>query len=126
MITKKRFRKTVSRTHKIFWRNSSCFVCPVSKPGNFCLVSLEKAWLSSVQLEAVRKKAKRKVKKNGVFFPVVSPFMVLTKKPSEMRMGKGKGKAKSCAAVVVFGSIIAKASHKFPLISRLALKETSS
>lgn len=57
----------------------------------FGLVSLEPARLTAGQIAAAELAIKRKIKKEGTLYTRVFPHMPVTKKPLEVRMGKGKG-----------------------------------
>lgn len=58
---------------------------------NLGLVSLEPARLTAGQIAAAELAIKRKIKKEGTLYTRVFPHMPVTKKPLEVRMGKGKG-----------------------------------
>lgn len=61
------------------------------KFGVIGLKSLESGILTSRQIEAARQAIMRKIKRKGKLWIRVFPSLPVTKKPSEMRMGKGKG-----------------------------------
>ena len=77
--------------------------------GSFGLKSLETAWISSRQLEAARVAVTRYMKREGQIWIRVFPDKPITKKPAEVRMGKGKGNPEYWVAVVKPGTIMFEA-----------------
>ncbi|NNC85236.1 MAG: 50S ribosomal protein L16 [Bacteroidia bacterium] len=77
--------------------------------GSFGLKSLETTWLTSRQIEAARIAVTRYMKREGQIWIRVFPDKPLTKKPAEVRMGKGKGSPELWVAVVKPGKIIFEA-----------------
>ena len=59
--------------------------------GNYALVALEPFWLTNRQIEAARVAITRHMKRRGKVWIRVFPYKPYTKKPLEVRMGKGKG-----------------------------------
>src|SRR2546422_4348878 len=74
--------------------------------GDFGLQTLERAWLTSRELEAARVALTRAIKRGGRVWMRVFPDKPLTKKPAETRMGKGKGGPEGWTAVVRPGRIL--------------------
>ncbi len=74
--------------------------------GTFALKALEPAWLSAQQIEATRITISRAMKREGKFWIRIFPDKPITKKPAEVRMGKGKGAPEYWAAVVHPGRIL--------------------
>jgi len=74
--------------------------------GNFGLQAIEPAWISSRQIEASRVAISRSVKKGGKIWIRIFPDRPYTKKPTEVRMGKGKGPTEYYVAVVKPGRIL--------------------
>jgi large subunit ribosomal protein L16 len=74
--------------------------------GDLGLQSLEPAWINGRQLEAARKAIVRETKRKGKVWLKVFPDKPYTKKPAEVRMGKGKGEVDTYVAVVKPGRII--------------------
>src|SRR5579872_3972990 len=77
--------------------------------GSFGLKSIEESFLSSKQLEAARVALNRHMKREGQVWIRVFPDKPMTKKPAEVRMGKGKGAPEYWVAVVRPGRIIFEA-----------------
>ena len=59
--------------------------------GSFGIKSLEAGWITSRQIEAARIAVTRKMKREGQVWIRIFPDKPVTKKPAEVRMGKGKG-----------------------------------
>lgn len=74
--------------------------------GTIGLKSLESGFISARQLEAARQAIVRKIKKKGKLWIKVYPNLPITKKPTEVRMGKGKGNVSHWAAKIKGGSIL--------------------
>ncbi|HBH25061.1 MAG TPA: 50S ribosomal protein L16 [Cytophagales bacterium] len=74
--------------------------------GSFALKALEPGWITSRQLEAARVAVTREMKREGQVWIRVFPDKPITKKPAEVRMGKGKGAPEYWVAVVKPGTII--------------------
>ena len=71
-------------------RGSACNQPRLSR-GRFALISLCNVRLNASQMEAVRRVCTKKLKKKGKLWTLVSPSLSVSKKPLEVRMGKGKG-----------------------------------
>jgi large subunit ribosomal protein L16 len=74
--------------------------------GEFGLVALEGAWISSRQIEASRIAMTRFMKRAGQVWVKIFPHLAKTKKPMEVRMGSGKGAPEDWVAVVKEGLIL--------------------
>lgn len=74
--------------------------------GSFALKSLEECWLNARQIEAARVALNRYMKREGQVWIRVFPDKPVTRKPAEVRMGKGKGAPEFWAAVVKPGRIL--------------------
>ena len=74
--------------------------------GEFGLKALENGWLKNTQIEAVRVILARQLHKGGKLWIRVFPHKSITKKPAEVRMGKGKGELDHWVAVVKRGRIL--------------------
>ncbi|MFC2187168.1 50S ribosomal protein L16 [Peijinzhouia sedimentorum] len=78
--------------------------------GNFGIKSLEPAWITSRQIEAARIAVTRAMKREGKVWIRIFPDKPITKKPAEVRMGKGKGAPEYWVAVIKPGTIIFESS----------------
>ena len=74
--------------------------------GNFGIKSLEPGWITSRQIEAARIAMTRAMKREGQVWIRIFPDKPITKKPAEVRMGKGKGAPEYFVAVVLPGRIM--------------------
>ena len=105
--------------------------------GEFGLVALEPAWITSNQIEAARIAMTRYTKRGGQVWIKIFPDKPITEKPAETRMGSGKGSPEYWVAVVKPGRILFEikgvpeetareamrlAMHKLPIKCRFATK----
>lgn len=74
--------------------------------GSFALKALEPIWLTNRQIEAARQALTRSMKREGNVWIRIFPDKPITRKPQEVRMGKGKGNPEFWAAVVEPGRIL--------------------
>ena len=74
--------------------------------GNFGIKSLEPGWITSRQIEAARIAMTRAMKREGQVWIRIFPDKPITKKPAEVRMGKGKGAPEYWVAPVQPGRIL--------------------
>jgi large subunit ribosomal protein L16 len=101
---KTKYRKTQKgRMKGNDWRGSTLAF------GTYGLKCLEQAWVTDKQLEAARVALTRHMKREGQVWIRVFPDKPLTKKPLEVRMGKGKGNPEGWVAVVKPGRILFEA-----------------
>ncbi len=74
--------------------------------GEFGLQALEPGWITSRQIEAVRRTVVRHMRRRGKYWIRIFPDKPVTAKPAETRMGKGKGSVDHWVAVVKPGRMI--------------------
>ena len=74
--------------------------------GSYALKALDQHWLTDRQIEAARQALTREMKREGNVWIRVFPDKPITRKPLEVRMGKGKGNLEFWAAVVKPGRIL--------------------
>ena len=74
--------------------------------GTFGIKSLEPGWITSRQIEAARIAMTRAMKREGQVWIRIFPDKPVTKKPAEVRMGKGKGAPEYWVATVRPGTIL--------------------
>jgi large subunit ribosomal protein L16 len=77
--------------------------------GSFALKSLDTAWITDRQIEAARVALTRHMKREGNVWIRIFPDKSVTKKPAEVRMGKGKGNPELWVATVSPGRILFEA-----------------
>ena len=106
--------------------------------GDYGLQALQPGFITSRQLEAARVAISRQVKKVGKLYIRIFPDKPITKKPAEVRMGKGKGGNEGFVAVVKPGRVMfelegvdlelakkafANAHHKLPVKTQIVSRE---
>jgi len=106
--------------------------------GDYGLVAMEPAWIRSNQIEAVRITMSRYFRRGGKIYIRVFPDKPITKKPQEVRMGKGKGAVEYWVAVVKPGRVLFEvanvteeqakeafrlAGHKLPIKVKMVKRE---
>ena len=74
--------------------------------GEFGLISLETKWITARQIEAARVAMTRHIKRGGKVWIRIFPDIPWTKKPAEVRMGKGKGGVEKWVAAVKPGTVM--------------------
>ena len=74
--------------------------------GDFGLVALEPAWITSNQIEAARIAMTRYIRRGGQVWIKIFPDKPITEKPAETRMGSGKGSPEYWVAVVKPGRVL--------------------
>lgn len=74
--------------------------------GEFGLQTLDRAWITNIQIEAARVALTRHMKRKGKLWIRVFPDKSVTSRPPETRMGKGKGAPEHWVAVVRPGNIL--------------------
>jgi large subunit ribosomal protein L16 len=77
--------------------------------GSFGIKALEETWITGRQIEAARQAVTRYMKREGQIWIRIFPDKPLTKKPAEVRMGKGKGAPELFVARVSPGRILFEA-----------------
>ena len=77
--------------------------------GSFGIKTLEEAWITGRQIEAARVAVTRHMQRQGQIWIRIFPDKPITKKPAEVRMGKGKGAPEAFVAPVTPGRIIIEA-----------------
>ena len=108
--------------------------------GQYGLVALEPAWITSNQIEAARIAMTRYIRRGGNVWINIFPDKPITEKPAETRMGSGKGSPEYWVAVVKPGRVmfemdgvaedVAKeamrlASHKLPIKCKFITKSAA-
>jgi large subunit ribosomal protein L16 len=74
--------------------------------GSFGIKTLENAWITGRQIEAARQAITRHMKREGQLWIRIFPDKPITKKPAEVRMGKGKGAPEGFVAPITPGRIM--------------------
>ena len=90
--------------------------------GSFGIKGLENAWITGRQIEAARQAVTRHMKREGQIWIRIFPDKPITKKPAEVRMGKGKGAPEGFVAPITPGRIIIEAEGVPFEVAREALR----
>lgn len=105
--------------------------------GTFGIKSLEQTWITGRQIEAARVAVTRHMQRQGQIWIRIFPDKPITKKPAEVRMGKGKGSPEAFVAPVTPGRIIIEvegvpfeiakealrlAAQKLPVITKFVVR----
>ena len=106
--------------------------------GDYGLMALEPAWITSNQIEAARVAMTRFTRRSGQVWIKIFPDKPITEKPAETRMGSGKGSPEYWVAVVKPGRVmfelagvseevaraaLTRAAHKLPIKCKFVKKE---
>jgi large subunit ribosomal protein L16 len=106
--------------------------------GDYGLVAMEPAWIKSNQIEACRITMSRYFRRGGKIYIRIFPDKPVTKKPQEVRMGKGKGAVEYWVSVVKPGRVLFEvanvteaqakeafrlAGHKLPIKVKMVARE---
>ena len=109
--------------------------------GQFGLVALEPAWITSQQIEAARIAMTRYIRRGGQVWIKIFPDKPITEKPAETRMGSGKGYPEYWVAVVKPGRVMFEmdgvseevareamrlAGHKLPIKTKFVVRENEA
>ena len=109
--------------------------------GQYGLVALEPAWITSAQIEAARIAMTRYIRRGGNVWIKVFPDKPITEKPAETRMGSGKGSPEYWVAVVKPGRVMFEmdgvseevareamrlAGHKLPIKTKFVVRENEA
>ena len=105
--------------------------------GSFGIKALESAWITGRQIEAARQAITRHMKREGQLWIRIFPAKPITKKPAEVRMGKGKGAPEGFVYPITPGRVIFElegvpfevakealrlGSQKFPITTRFVIR----
>lgn len=90
--------------------------------GEFAIQATSCGYITNRQIEAARIAMTRKIKRGGNVWIKIFPDKALTKKPAEVRMGKGKGSPDSWVAVIKPGRVLFEIEHVDAELSKQALK----
>ena len=90
--------------------------------GEFAIQATTCGYITNRQIEAARIAMTRKIKRGGNVWIKIFPDKSLTRKPAEVRMGKGKGSPDKWVAVIKPGRVLFEISHEDVELSKSALK----
>ena len=94
--------------------------------GEYGLMALEPAWITSNQIEAARIAMTRYIKRSGQVWIKIFPDKPITEKPAETRMGSGKGSPEYWVAVVKPGRVMCEIAGIDEATAREALRLAST
>ena len=90
--------------------------------GSFGIKALEEKWITGRQIEAARQAVTRYMKREGQIWIRIFPDKPITKKPAEVRMGKGKGAPEGFVAPVTPGRMLIEAEGVSFAVAKEALR----
>ena len=90
--------------------------------GDYGLVALEPAWITSNQIEAARVAMTRYIKRGGKVWINIFPDKPVTQKPAETRMGSGKGNPERWVAVVKPARVLYELEGVEPGLAKEAMR----
>ncbi len=90
--------------------------------GEFGLQTLDRAWITNIQIEAARVAMTRNMKRKGKLWIRIFPDKSVTARPPETRMGKGKGNPEHWVAVVRPGNVLFELDGVSETIARESLR----
>jgi len=90
--------------------------------GEYAIVAMEPAWITSRQIEAARIAMTRHIKRGGKVWIRIFPDKSYTKKPLETRMGKGKAAVEGWVAVVKPGRVMFEMSGPAEAVAKEAMR----
>ena len=90
--------------------------------GSYALQTLERAWITNVQIEAARVALTRNMKRKGKLWIRIFPDKSVTARPPETRMGKGKGQPEHWVATVRPGNILFELDGVTESVARESLR----
>jgi len=94
--------------------------------GSFGLKALAPARVRSNQIEAARKVLSRSIGKTGRLWIRIFPDMPYTKKPAEVKLGKGKGDLEGYVAPVLAGRVLFEVDGTTEAVAREALRKAGT
>jgi len=90
--------------------------------GSFGIKAMQETWITQKQIEAARQAMTRYMKREGQIWIRIFPDKPITKKPAEVRMGKGKGDPEGFVAPVKPGRILIEAEGIPKRVAQEALR----
>ena len=90
--------------------------------GSYALQTLERAWITNIQIEAARVALTRNMKRKGKLWIRIFPDKSVTARPPETRMGKGKGQPEYWVATVRPGNILFELDGVTESVARESLR----
>lgn len=94
--------------------------------GDYGLKTMDRAWISNIQIEACRVTINRHLKRRGKLWIRIFPDKPISQKPIGVRMGKGKGNPEKWVAVVLPGTILFELAGVPDSLAREAMRLASA
>lgn len=94
--------------------------------GDFGIQVLERGWITNQEIEAARVVINRIFQRKGKVWILIFPDKPITKKPAEVRMGKGKGAVDHYVAVVRPGRILFEVGNVPKELAQMALRRAAA
>ena len=94
--------------------------------GEYALQALEPCWITSRQIESGRRVLTRYVKRGGKLWIRIFPDRPVTKKPAEVKMGKGKGDPQHFVCEIFPGRVIFEVDGVTEIVAREALRKAGT
>jgi large subunit ribosomal protein L16 len=94
--------------------------------GEYGLQALDRAWVTTTQIEACRVALSRNMKRRGKLWIRVFPDKPITKRPPETRMGKGKGPPETWVAVIRPGNVLFELGGVTEVLARESFRLAAS
>lgn len=94
--------------------------------GDFGIQVLERGWLTNQQIESCRVSINRYFQRKGKVWIRIFPDKPVTKKPAEVRMGKGKGAVDHWVAVVRPGKVLFEVGNVSKEMAQNALRRAAA
>jgi large subunit ribosomal protein L16 len=128
----RKMHKAKGRTNGLAWRGNTLAF------GDYGLMATAPARITARQIESARIAITRHIKRGGRVWIRIFPDLTFTKKPAEVRMGKGKGSPEGWCAPVKPGRMLFElegvspelareamrlASHKLPMSTRFCIRD---
>lgn len=119
-------KRTKFRKQQRGSRKGNANSCNTIAFGEYGLQSLGRTWITNIQIEACRVSINRSMKRKGKVWIRIFPDKPITKKPLEVRMGKGKGAVEEWVAVVKPGCMLFEVDGVPESVAREALRLASN
>lgn len=107
-------------------RNKGVKINSVINFGSFAIKAISSGCITSRQIEATRRVISRSIKRQGQIWICIFPDRPFTKKPLEVRMGKGKGNVEYWGCYIQPGKILYEIGGVDECLARCAFRSASS
>ena len=94
--------------------------------GSFALKALEPIWLTNRQIESARQAMTRAMKREGNVWIRIFPDKIITRKPAEVKLGKGKGDLAGYVAPVLPGRVMFEIDGVTDAVAKEAMRKAGT